>query len=143
MLSAAHTRFVRACRLRTHARVRAQLTVSCLMSVGGCLNVLTEACVQAERRLDPLPAGFLYDGRQYVDVFGQRRSLHPSILPHGSHRRLGGRTFTRDAAVVSLTWVSSADMEDFIREYVAQANREAELFNHQLELQEQTDLFEP
>lgn len=34
-------------------------------------------------------------------------------------------------------------MEDFITEYVAEANREVELFNRQLELQEQSDLFDP
>lgn len=93
--------------------------------------------MQAKRRLDPLPAGFLYDGQQYVDVWGRRRSLHPSILPHCSHRH------SRSAAVVSLTPLFSADMEDFIGEYVAEANREVELFNRQLELQEQPDLFDP
>ncbi|CAG01268.1 unnamed protein product, partial [Tetraodon nigroviridis] len=67
--------------------------------------------IHAKRRLDPLPAGFLYDGQQYVDVWGRRRSLHPN-------------------------------MEDFIGEYVAEANREVELFNRQLELQEQPDLFD-
>lgn len=42
-----------------------------------------------------------------------------------------------------MTWLASADMEDFIREYVAEANREVELFNRQLELQQQPDLFDP
>ncbi|TNM96078.1 hypothetical protein fugu_017161 [Takifugu bimaculatus] len=96
--------------------------------------------IRVKRRLDPLPAGFSYDGRQYVDVFGDKRSLHPSILPHGSER------FCRappDAAVVSLTPLPRADMDDFIAEYVAEANREVELFNRQLELRGQPDLFDP
>lgn len=63
------------------------------MYEGVCLGSLREAkelhlCVQVSRRLDPLPAGFFYDGRQYVDVFGEKRSLHPSILPHASHTRV-------------------------------------------------------
>ncbi|XP_056914370.1 uncharacterized protein C20orf194 homolog isoform X1 [Takifugu flavidus] len=96
--------------------------------------------IRVKRRLDPLPAGFSYDGRQYVDVFGDKRSLHPSILPHGSER------FCRappDAAVVSLTPLARADMDAFIAEYVAEANREVELFNRQLELRGQPDLFDP
>lgn len=34
-------------------------------------------------------------------------------------------------------------MEEFITEYIAEANKEIELFNRQLELQEQPDLFDP
>ncbi|XP_054470247.1 uncharacterized protein C20orf194 homolog [Anoplopoma fimbria] len=34
-------------------------------------------------------------------------------------------------------------MEDFIKEYLAEANKEVELFNRQLELQGQPDLFDP
>ncbi|KAM3850599.1 dynein axonemal assembly factor 9 [Diretmus argenteus] len=35
------------------------------------------------------------------------------------------------------------NMEEFIREYIAEANKEIETFNHQLELQHQPDLFDP
>ncbi|KAM9842124.1 dynein axonemal assembly factor 9 [Aulostomus maculatus] len=35
------------------------------------------------------------------------------------------------------------NMDEFIKEYIAEANREIELFNHQLELQGQPDLFDP
>ncbi|XP_058470731.1 uncharacterized protein C20orf194 homolog [Solea solea] len=35
------------------------------------------------------------------------------------------------------------NMEEFLKEYVAEANRDIELFNRQLELQEQPDLFDP
>lgn len=34
-------------------------------------------------------------------------------------------------------------MDEFIREYVAEANQEIELFNRRLELQERADLFDP
>uniref|UniRef100_A0A667Z3E3 Dynein axonemal assembly factor 9 n=1 Tax=Myripristis murdjan TaxID=586833 RepID=A0A667Z3E3_9TELE len=34
-------------------------------------------------------------------------------------------------------------MDEFIQEYIAEANKEIELFNHQLDLQEQPDLFDP
>lgn len=37
----------------------------------------------------------------------------------------------------------TADMEEFIKEYITEANKEIELFNRQLELQEQPDLFDP
>lgn len=35
------------------------------------------------------------------------------------------------------------NMDEFIREYVAEANQEIELFNRRLELQERADLFDP
>lgn len=34
-------------------------------------------------------------------------------------------------------------MEEFIKEYIAEANKEIEIFNRQLELQGQPDLFDP
>lgn len=37
----------------------------------------------------------------------------------------------------------SADMEEFIKEYISEANEEIEQFNRQLELQEEPDLFGP
>lgn len=38
---------------------------------------------------------------------------------------------------------ASTDMEEFIKEYLTEANKEIELFNRQLELQRQPDLFDP
>ncbi|XP_034050720.1 uncharacterized protein C20orf194 homolog [Thalassophryne amazonica] len=35
------------------------------------------------------------------------------------------------------------NMEEFIKQYIAEANKEIELFNHQLELRTQPDLFDP
>lgn len=35
------------------------------------------------------------------------------------------------------------NMDEFIKEYIAEANKEIELFNRQLELQGQPDLFDP
>uniref|UniRef100_A0A3B4TB16 Dynein axonemal assembly factor 9 n=1 Tax=Seriola dumerili TaxID=41447 RepID=A0A3B4TB16_SERDU len=35
------------------------------------------------------------------------------------------------------------NMEDFIKAYIAEANKEIEIFNRQLELQGQPDLFDP
>lgn len=37
----------------------------------------------------------------------------------------------------------TADMEEFIKDYITEANKEIELFNRQLELQAQPDLFDP
>ncbi|XP_020499013.2 uncharacterized protein C20orf194 homolog [Labrus bergylta] len=68
--------------------------------------------IHLKRHLDPLPAGFFYNGYQYVDIFGEKRDIHPN-------------------------------MEEFIKEYVTEANKEIELFNRQLELQGQSDLFDP
>lgn len=34
-------------------------------------------------------------------------------------------------------------MEEFIKDYITEANKEIELFNRQLELQAQPDLFDP
>ncbi|XP_071778609.2 dynein axonemal assembly factor 9 [Centroberyx gerrardi] len=67
--------------------------------------------IHVTRHLDPLPQGYFYNGHQYVDIFGEKRSFHPY-------------------------------MDEFIKEYIAEANKEIELFNHQLELQAQPDLFD-
>ncbi|XP_023208090.1 uncharacterized protein C20orf194 homolog [Xiphophorus maculatus] len=68
--------------------------------------------IHVARHLDPLPPGYFYNGYQYVDIFGEKRSFHPN-------------------------------MEEFIKEYISEANEEIEQFNRQLELQEEPDLFGP
>ncbi|XP_045917900.1 dynein axonemal assembly factor 9 [Micropterus dolomieu] len=68
--------------------------------------------IHITRHLDPLPPGYFYNGYQYVDIFGEKRNLHPN-------------------------------MEEFIKEYITEANKEIELFNRQLELEGQPDLFDP
>ncbi|XP_069391597.1 dynein axonemal assembly factor 9 [Paralichthys olivaceus] len=68
--------------------------------------------IHMTRHLDPLPSGYFYNGYQYVDIFGEKRSFHPN-------------------------------MEEFVKEYIAEANKEIELFNRQLELLGQPDLFDP
>ncbi|XP_049918064.1 uncharacterized protein C20orf194 homolog [Epinephelus moara] len=68
--------------------------------------------IHMTRHLDPLPPGYFYNGYQYVDIFGEKRNIHPN-------------------------------MEEFITEYLTEANKEIELFNRQLELQGQPDLFDP
>lgn len=46
--------------------------------------------------------------------------------------------------ILCLSYITAtADMEEFIKEYIAEANQEIELFNRQLDLQEQPDLFDP
>lgn len=35
--------------------------------------------IHEARHLDPLPAGFFYNGYQYVNFFGEKRNLHPNI----------------------------------------------------------------
>ncbi|CAL1575573.1 unnamed protein product [Knipowitschia caucasica] len=68
--------------------------------------------IHATRHLDPMPAGYFYNGHQYVNFFGEKRNLHPN-------------------------------MDQFIDEYIAEANKEIELFNRDLELHRQPDLFDP
>uniref|UniRef100_A0AAQ5Y3D7 Uncharacterized protein n=1 Tax=Amphiprion ocellaris TaxID=80972 RepID=A0AAQ5Y3D7_AMPOC len=68
--------------------------------------------IHATRHLDPLPPGYFYNGYQYVDIFGEKRSFHPN-------------------------------MDEFIKEYVSEANKQIEHFNRQLELHGQPDLFDP
>uniref|UniRef100_A0A8C5I652 Uncharacterized protein n=1 Tax=Gouania willdenowi TaxID=441366 RepID=A0A8C5I652_GOUWI len=68
--------------------------------------------IHIRRHLDPLPPGYFYNGCQYVDIFGEKRNLHPN-------------------------------MEEFIKEYISEVNKEIDKFNCQLELQERADLFDP
>ncbi|XP_068194769.1 dynein axonemal assembly factor 9 [Antennarius striatus] len=35
--------------------------------------------IHIARHLDPLPEGYFYNGYQYVDIFGEKRSLHPNM----------------------------------------------------------------
>ena len=39
-----------------------------------------DVLLQVTRHLDPLPPGYFYNGYQYVDIFGEKRNFHPSIL---------------------------------------------------------------
>ncbi|KAK7904154.1 hypothetical protein WMY93_016761 [Mugilogobius chulae] len=68
--------------------------------------------IHAARHLDPLPAGYFYNGYQYVNFFGEKRNLHPN-------------------------------MDQFIDEYITEANKEIEHFNRELELHLEPDLFDP
>uniref|UniRef100_A0A3B3ZBJ8 Uncharacterized protein n=1 Tax=Periophthalmus magnuspinnatus TaxID=409849 RepID=A0A3B3ZBJ8_9GOBI len=68
--------------------------------------------IHVTRHLDPLPAGYFYNGYQYVNFFGEKRNLHPN-------------------------------MDQFIDEYIAEANKEIEYFNQELELHPLPDLFDP
>ncbi|XP_072313812.1 dynein axonemal assembly factor 9 [Eucyclogobius newberryi] len=68
--------------------------------------------IHAAKHLDPLPAGYFYNGYQYVSFFGEKINLHPNL-------------------------------DQFIDEYIAEANDEIEHFNRELELHRQPDLFDP
>ncbi|KAJ8281465.1 hypothetical protein GJAV_G00068000 [Gymnothorax javanicus] len=68
--------------------------------------------IHVKRHLDPLPAGYFYNGHQFINFFGEKMNFHPL-------------------------------MEQFIDEYVEEANKEIERFNRELELQGQPDLFDP
>ncbi|XP_061101320.1 uncharacterized protein C20orf194 homolog isoform X1 [Conger conger] len=68
--------------------------------------------IHVKRHLDPLPAGYFYNGHQFVNFFGEKMNFHPL-------------------------------MEQFIDEYVEEANKEIERFNRELEQQGQPDLFDP
>lgn len=36
--------------------------------------------LQVKRHLDPLPAGYFYNGTQFVNFFGDKTDFHPRIL---------------------------------------------------------------
>lgn len=50
---------------------------------------LTGLFLQAQRHLDPLPAGYFYNGTQFVSFFGDKTDFHPRIL-EGSWARAAG-----------------------------------------------------
>ncbi|XP_033869580.3 dynein axonemal assembly factor 9-like [Acipenser ruthenus] len=68
--------------------------------------------IHVKRHLEPLPAGYFYNGTQFINHFGEKMDFHPL-------------------------------MEQFISEYVEEANREIERYNRELEQQRHVDLFEP
>ncbi|XP_006894319.1 PREDICTED: uncharacterized protein C20orf194 homolog [Elephantulus edwardii] len=67
--------------------------------------------IHVKRHLDPLPAGYFYNGTQFVNFFGDKTDFHPL-------------------------------MDQFMNDYVEEANREIEKYNRELEQQEFHDLFE-
>ncbi|KFO20530.1 hypothetical protein H920_18071 [Fukomys damarensis] len=77
--------------------------------------------IHVKRHLDPLPAGYFYNGTQFVNFFGDKTDFHPRaglFLYHG------------------------AVMDQFMNDYVEEANREIERYNRELDQQEYHDLFE-
>ncbi|XP_062991457.1 dynein axonemal assembly factor 9 isoform X2 [Elgaria multicarinata webbii] len=66
--------------------------------------------IHVTRHLDPLPAGYFYNGTQFVNFFGDKMDYHPL-------------------------------MDQFMNEYLEEANREIEKYNRELEEQEYHDLF--
>ncbi|XP_042322677.1 dynein axonemal assembly factor 9 isoform X3 [Sceloporus undulatus] len=67
--------------------------------------------IHVKRHLDPLPAGYFYNGTQFVNFFGDKLDYHPL-------------------------------MDQFMNDYLEEANREIEKYNRELEEQEYHDLFE-
>ncbi|XP_012926151.1 uncharacterized protein C20orf194 homolog isoform X3 [Heterocephalus glaber] len=67
--------------------------------------------IHVKRHLDPLPAGYFYNGTQFVNFFGDKTDFHPL-------------------------------MDQFMNDYVEEANREIERYNRELDQQEYHDLFE-
>ncbi|XP_003225515.1 dynein axonemal assembly factor 9 [Anolis carolinensis] len=67
--------------------------------------------IHVKRHLDPLPAGYFYNGIQYVNFFGDKMDYHPL-------------------------------MDQFMNDYLEEANREIEKYNRELDEQEHHDLFE-
>uniref|UniRef100_A0A8C0JNL8 Dynein axonemal assembly factor 9 n=1 Tax=Canis lupus dingo TaxID=286419 RepID=A0A8C0JNL8_CANLU len=67
--------------------------------------------IHVKRHLDPLPAGYFYNGTQFVNFFGDKTDFHPL-------------------------------MDQFMNDYVEEANREIEKYNRELDQQEYHDLFE-
>uniref|UniRef100_A0A4W4GWS0 Uncharacterized protein n=3 Tax=Electrophorus electricus TaxID=8005 RepID=A0A4W4GWS0_ELEEL len=67
--------------------------------------------IHVSRYLEPLPAGYFYNGHQYVSFFGEKQYFHPL-------------------------------MDQFIEEYLQEANEEIECFNREVELHINADLFD-
>ncbi|XP_058048884.1 dynein axonemal assembly factor 9 [Ahaetulla prasina] len=67
--------------------------------------------IHVKRHLDPLPAGYFYNGTQFVNFFGDKMDYHPL-------------------------------MDQFMNDYLEEANREIEKYNRELDDQEYHDLFE-
>uniref|UniRef100_A0A670IRZ6 Dynein axonemal assembly factor 9 n=1 Tax=Podarcis muralis TaxID=64176 RepID=A0A670IRZ6_PODMU len=67
--------------------------------------------IHVKRHLDPLPAGYFYNGTQFVNFFGDKLDYHPL-------------------------------MDQFMNDYLEEANREIEEYNRELEELEYHDLFE-
>ncbi|XP_036619107.1 uncharacterized protein C20orf194 homolog isoform X1 [Trichosurus vulpecula] len=77
----------------------------------GMLTLQEIKNIHVKRHLDPLPAGYFYNGTQFVNFFGDKTDYHPL-------------------------------MDQFMNDYVEEANREIERYNRELEQQEYPDLFE-
>ncbi|KAJ6658581.1 hypothetical protein lerEdw1_019969 [Lerista edwardsae] len=67
--------------------------------------------IHVKRHLDPLPAGYFYNGTQFVNFFGDKMDYHPL-------------------------------MDQFMNDYLEEANCEIEKYNRELDEQEFQDLFE-
>ncbi|XP_074128929.1 dynein axonemal assembly factor 9 isoform X1 [Sminthopsis crassicaudata] len=77
----------------------------------GMLTLQEIKNIHVKRHLDPLPAGYFYNGTQFVNFFGDKTDYHPL-------------------------------MDQFMNDYVEEANREIEKYNQELDQQEYPDLFE-
>uniref|UniRef100_A0A8C2T7C2 Dynein axonemal assembly factor 9 n=1 Tax=Coturnix japonica TaxID=93934 RepID=A0A8C2T7C2_COTJA len=77
----------------------------------GMLTLQEIKNIHVKRHLDPLPAGYFYNGSQFVNFFGDKMDYHPL-------------------------------MDQFMNDYLEEANREIEKYNRELEEQEYHDLFE-
>ncbi|XP_029819568.1 uncharacterized protein C20orf194 homolog [Manacus vitellinus] len=77
----------------------------------GMLTLQEIKNIHVKRHLDPLPAGYFYNGTQFVNFFGDKMDFHPL-------------------------------MDQFMNDYLEEANREIEKYNRELEEQEYHDLFE-
>ncbi|XP_012866095.1 PREDICTED: uncharacterized protein C20orf194 homolog [Dipodomys ordii] len=84
--------------------------------------------IHVKRHLDPLPAGYFYNGTQFVNFFGDKTDFHPRVMLSVRLKAL----FLNHIPV----------MDQFMNDYVEEANREIEKYNRELEQQEYHDLFE-
>ncbi|KAF4791286.1 hypothetical protein TURU_132066 [Turdus rufiventris] len=98
--------------------------IGCSLKEEDIKDWLRETAKQVKRHLDPLPAGYFYNGTQFVNFFGDKMDYHPCILSNG-----GGL-------------VKVLVMDQFMNDYLEEANREIEKYNRELEEQEYHDLFE-
>ncbi|OXB62972.1 hypothetical protein ASZ78_000882 [Callipepla squamata] len=85
--------------------------IGCSLKEEDMKDWLRETAKQVKRHLDPLPAGYFYNGTQFVNFFGDKMDYHPL-------------------------------MDQFMNDYLEEANREIEKYNRELEEQEYHDLFE-
>ncbi|ERE69793.1 hypothetical protein H671_6g16807, partial [Cricetulus griseus] len=120
--------------LRQSAKQRPQRKA---LKTRGMLTQQEIKTIHVKRHLDPLPAGYFYNGTQFVNFFGDKTDFHPR-----SHRSPWDKRSFLSSRLISYHLNQVPVMDQFMNDYVEEANREIERYNRELEQQEYRDLFE-